>query len=172
MSLDRLNFCILDVDGTMTDSGLYYGDLGGEYKKFSTRDYVGIMAAHYVGIKLLVVTGRESEITTRRMKELKVDYVFQGVKNKKKFVQEFMKKKGINSTNIGYIGDDLNDYCAMQLAGFKACPRDAADEIKQIADYISMLDGGKGVIQDTFRYILTQMGRWEGFMKEVIENGY
>ena len=172
MEIDKLSYFVLDVDGTMTDSGIYYDDSGRELKKFSTRDYVGVMAAHYLGIKLLVVTGRESLLTERRMKEMKIDYVFQGIKNKKCFIQEFMKDNGIKDYNLGYLGDDLNDYAAMKLAGFKACPKDAAPEIRKNSDYLCNVNGGCGVIQDTFRYLLTQQGKWDSFMEEIIEEGY
>lgn len=172
MDINRLSYFVLDVDGTMTDTGVYYDDSGRELKKFSTRDYVGVMAAHYVGIKLLVVTGRESSLTERRMKEMKIDYIFQGIKNKKSFIQEFMNDKGVKTYNLGYLGDDLNDYAAMSLAGFKACPQDAALEIRQKADYVCNVNGGGGAIQDVFRYLLKQRGQWENFMEEIIEKGY
>ena len=170
--ITKLTHIVLDVDGTMTDSGLYFDDTGNELKRFSARDYVGIMAAHYVGIKVLIVTGRECSATSRRAKEMHVDYLFQNVKNKKEFISKFMSENSISMGNLGYIGDDLNDYAAMQLAGFIACPSDACEEVKQKADYVSCVAGGKGVVQDVFKRILKDMNKWSSFLSDVIEKGY
>lgn len=71
-----------------------------------------------------------------------------------------------------YIGDDLNDYSAMSLAGFVACPQDACPEVQSIADYVSVVQGGEGVVQDVFRHYLTLEGSWEKFVEDVIEAGY
>ena len=172
LDLSKLTHFILDVDGTLTDSGLYFDNTGNELKRFSTRDYVGIMAAHYIGIKVLIVTGRECLATSRRANEMHVDYLFQNVKNKKTFISEFMLDNNISGANLGYIGDDLNDYAAMQLAGFIACPSDACDEVKQRADYVSCVAGGEGVVQDIFRWILKDMNKWSSFISDVIEKGY
>lgn len=171
-SLNEVKLFVLDVDGTMTDSGVIFDDSGREIKRFSSRDYVGAMAAHYMGLKLMVVTGRESESTTRRMKEMQIDYVFQNIKNKRIFLEDYLKKHDLTTDNIGYIGDDLNDYSAMSIAGFRACPSDAAPEIKELCDYVSEFKGGTGVLQDVFRFILTSMGRWDQFISEVVVDGY
>lgn len=168
----NLSYFIIDVDGTMTDSGLYYDSNGNELKKFSTRDFVGILAAHYVGIKTVVITGRTSEVTKRRTTEMGVDYLFQGVKNKKAFLVEFLAEHGLEKNQIGYVGDDLNDYASMQLAGFKSCPADSCVEIKEISDYVSPIAGGNGVIQDVFRFVLEKMNKWDSFIEEVIAKGF
>jgi len=170
--INELSLFIIDVDGTMTDSGVIYDNNGNELKRFSTRDFAGIMAAHYAGIKIMVVTGRECGATTRRMQEMKIDYVFQNVKNKLLFLKTYIEKEKMDGKQIGYIGDDLNDYAAMNMVGFKACPYDACVEIKRIADYISPVSGGDGVIQDVFRYILEKRDLWDKFVEDVVEKGY
>ena len=163
---------VIDVDGTMTDSGIYFDDYGREIKRFSSRDFVGVMAAHYVGIKVLIVTGRECVATKRRADEMHVDYLYQNVKNKKEFIRDFMKEHDLTKEQLGYIGDDLNDYAAMQLAGFIACPNDACAEIRDKANYISSVDGGQGVVQDVFRWLLGSLGKWEDFIRDEVEKGY
>lgn len=172
MNLSKIKYAVIDVDGTMTDSGIYYDDAGNELKKFTTRDAAGIIAAHYIGIKILVVTGRECEATARRMKELKIDFVMQHIKDKKSFIDNFMSENDILKEEMAYIGDDLNDYAAMSLAGFIACPADSCVEVKNKADYISSVKGGEGVVQDVFRYVLTELGKWNDFVNTVIEAGY
>ena len=173
IDLTKLTHIIIDVDGTMTDSGLYFDSSGNEMKRFSSRDFVGAMAAHYIGMKILVVTGRESKATEKRTEELKVDYLFQYVKDKKEFIKGFMSEHEITKENLAYIGDDLNDYGAMKtFAGFKACPSDACPEIKAIADYVSTFKGGTGVVQDVMRYVLNQLGKWDEFIEAEVEAGY
>lgn len=161
----NIQYVVLDVDGTMTDGSIYYDENGNELKKFNTRDAAGFFVAKEMGIKTIVVTGRECHATLRRMKEMKVDYIFQDVKNKAEFLADYFQKNGIEKKNVGYIGDDLNDYNAMQLCGFKACPFDATEEIKQLSDYVSVSKGGYGVVRDVVRYIASD--QWENLIKRV-----
>ena len=170
--LRKIKYIVVDVDGTMTDTGIFYDDKGNELKKFSTRDYVGIMAAHYIGLRVLILTGRACPATERRAKELHVDEVYQNVKNKVDFMKRYLVDYNLNGESFAYIGDDLNDYGSMQLVGFKACPADAAPEIISICDYVSTFRGGTGVVQDVLRYILGSIGRWDDFIREKIEPGY
>lgn len=164
-------FCIqllvIDVDGTMTDGGIYYDTMGNEIKKFNTKDAAGIIAAHFSNIKTMVLTGRESPAVEKRMKELRVDYVIQGVLDKRKYLLEFMKKENISQKQIGYIGDDLNDL-PMKLSGYIACPADACDEVKQIADYVSPSRGGHGAVRECIMHMLKKRGQW----KDAIEKAY
>ena len=83
----ELKLIVIDVDGTMTDAGVYYDERGNELKKFCTKDAAGFFAAHSVGIKIMVLTGRECAATTRRMTEMKVEYLYQNVKNKAEFLR-------------------------------------------------------------------------------------
>lgn len=152
---------VIDVDGTLTDSGIYYDENGNEQKKFSTRDAAGFFAAKEVGIKTVILTGRECAATTRRMKELKVDYLIQNIKDKFSYLQDFMRVNGISKEQLAYIGDDLNDLPSMQLAGFVACPVDSCKEIIKIADYVSPQKGGAGVVRDVIEFILTERGEWD-----------
>ena len=163
-----LKYWVIDVDGTMTDAGIYYDDNGNELKKFCTKDAAGFFAAHQVDVKIIVLTGRECYAVRRRMEEMKVDFIFQNVKDKKSFLVNFMKDNNISKNEIGYIGDDLNDFMAMKLVGFVGCPSDACVEIKEIADYISCVEGGKGAVRDIIEYVLRKQGIW----KKVIEKIY
>lgn len=120
--LKRIKLLVLDVDGTMTDGGIYYDASGNEWKKFNTKDAAGMFAARYAGIKTMVLTGRKSFAVEKRMKELKVDYIHQGVSNKREFLIDFMNNNGLTKDCVGYIGDDLNDLEPMKVAGFVCCP--------------------------------------------------
>ena len=156
-----IKYLVIDVDGTMTDAGIYYDENGNELKKFCTKDAAGFFAAHNVGIKIMVLTGRACAATTRRMTELKVDYLCQNVKDKCGYLYNFMKENNINKDEIGYIGDDLNDLPPMKMTGFIGCPADSCIEIKKIADYVSSVNGGHGAVRDIIEYLLNKSGEWE-----------
>ena len=157
----EIKLLVIDVDGTMTDGGIYYDASGNEIKKFNTKDAAGIFAARCAGIKTMVLTGRKSFAVEKRMKELKIDYVYQGISDKKCFLSKFMINNGLRKECIGYIGDDLNDWEPMQLAGVVCCPGDACDEVKQISNYVAKASGGYGAVRECITYLLKKRGEWE-----------
>ena len=114
--MNQIKLIVIDVDGTMTDGGIYYDEHGNEWKKFNTKDAAGFFAAKHCGIKTMVLTGRECAATARRMAELKVDYLFQNVRDKAAFLQKFMVENALKREDVGYIGDDINDIEPMNLA--------------------------------------------------------
>lgn len=160
-SVEHIKYLVIDVDGTMTDAGIYYDDHGNELKKFCTKDGAGFFAAHYAGIKLMVLTGRECQATTRRMQEMKFEYIVQNIRDKSAYLEEFMKKNGIKREEIGYIGDDLNDLPPMKLCGFVGCPADACEEVKEYADYVAGTKGGSGAVRDVICAMMKARGDWE-----------
>ncbi len=162
-----LKYLVIDVDGTMTDGGVYYDENGNELKKFNTKDAAGFFAAHKAGIEILVLTGRECKATERRMKELKVDFLHQNIKNKMEFLKDFIGSRNITKEEIGYIGDDLNDLPPMTLTGFVGCPADSCAEVREKADYVSSLKGGEGAVRDIVEFILRKSGEWEEAVAEV-----
>ena len=163
----KVKLLVVDVDGTMTDAGIYYDEHGNELKKFCTKDAAGFFAAHKSGIKIMVLTGRECAATTRRMTELKVDYLFQNVKDKLSFLKKFMQENEILKEEVGYIGDDLNDIPPMKISGFVGCPSDSCIEVREIADYVSNVKGGYGAVRDIIEYLLREYGEWDRAVSEV-----
>lgn len=163
-----LKLLVIDVDGTLTDSGIYYDETGNETKRFSTRDAAGFFAARAAGIKTMILTGRGCTATTRRMKELKVDYLVQGVRDKAAYLAQFCAESGLAWAEIGVIGDDLNDLPAMQLAGFAGCPLDSCAEVRAAAGYVSGIRGGYGAVRDIVEHLLHEHGLWE----EAIQQAY
>jgi 3-deoxy-D-manno-octulosonate 8-phosphate phosphatase (KDO 8-P phosphatase) len=173
MKKERLmEYLVVDVDGTMTDSGIYYDEKGNELKKFSTKDAAGFFAAQRVGIKTIVLTGRKCMATTSRMSELKVHYLFQEIQNKEVFLRNFMLENGIEKSQIGYIGDDLNDLRSMSLVGFVGCPSDSCKEIIEIADYVSPIKGGAGAVRDVIEHLLSESGEWEEVIADLYRVGF
>ncbi len=164
---NRIKYIVIDVDGTMTDAGIYYDKSGNELKKFCTRDAAAFFVAQKVGITIIIVTGRECEATQKRMTELGVKYLYQNIKNKKIFLEEFMKKNKIAKEELAYIGDDLNDLAAMQLAGFIGCPADSCKEVLACSDYVSSIKGGYGAVRDIVEHMLRKSGKWESVITEV-----
>lgn len=165
--MNRIRYLIIDVDGTMTDGGIYYDNEGNEFKKFCTRDAAGFFAAKACGIKTVVLTGRECEATKKRMHELQVDCLIQNVKDKREFLRYYMKDNVISKEEIGYIGDDLNDLSAMELVGFRACPADSCKEIKMICQYASPIKGGYGAVRDIIEWLLRKRDEWDVSIRNI-----
>lgn len=158
--MNSIKYIFLDVDGTLTDGGLYIDSNKQEMKKFCVQDGAGIILARAVGIECIILTGRSSKCVEQRAQELKIKYVYQGIKNKEKFVVDFINNEGLNKLEIGYIGDDLNDLYAMKNVGFVGCPKNAANEVKSISHYISSINGGSGAVRDCIEHILKQRNQW------------
>ncbi len=159
--LKKIKYLIIDVDGTLTDAGIYYDENGNELKKFCTKDAAGFFAARHAGIQIMILTGRECAATTRRMQEMHVDYLVQDCKDKVSYIRKFMKNHDVCKEEMGYLGDDLNDLPGMNLCAFAGCPADACDEIRKKADYISGIKGGYGAVRDIISYLLKERGEWD-----------
>lgn len=166
-----IRYLIIDIDGTLTDGGVYYDNTGNEFKKFCTKDGTGIIITCSAGIMPIVLTGRECKATIRRMTELGVTNINQNVKNKAEWIRTWMTEKAIKKEDVGYIGDDVNDLGSMRLCGFVACPADAIEEVKKVADYIATVDGGFGVIRDVIKHILKNEGMWETVLNKAYCTG-
>lgn len=151
-----IKLIILDVDGTLTDGGIYYDENGVETKRFCTQDGAGILNAEKEGIDFAIITGRESGCTTKRAADLRIKYVFQGVDDKKSKLAELMSKLNLSKNETVYIGDDLNDLKAMELCGFVACPTNACAEVKSISNYVAKERGGYGAVREILEYLKSE----------------
>lgn len=156
-----IELLVLDVDGTMTDGGVYYDATGNELKKFAIKDGAGIVAARAVGVRVMICTGRECEAVRRRAADLHIDYVYQNVKDKAAFLREFMAQQGLSREQVAYCGDDWNDLAAMALCGFVACPADAAEAVAARADFVGTKKGGEGAVREAIAEFLGREGRLE-----------
>ena len=160
-----IRLLVLDVDGTLTDNGIYYDSTGNELKKFAAKDGAGLLIARSAGIRVMICTGRECEAVRRRAADLKITDIYQDVRCKSDFLRDFMAKNGYAREEVAYCGDDINDLAAMNLCGFVACPADATDIIQARADYICPQCGGHGAVRSAVRSavqkILEDDGRWK-----------
>jgi 3-deoxy-D-manno-octulosonate 8-phosphate phosphatase, yrbI family len=162
-----IKLVLLDVDGTLTDGGIYRGNNGEELKRFNVKDGYAIVNAQKLGIEFGIITGRKSELVEIRSNELKIKYLYQGISEKTVILKEIMQKTGLKKEEIAYMGDDLNDILIMKQSGLTSAPKDAADEVIQIADFVSEKNGGSGAVREFVEYILKKDGKWETFLKNV-----
>ena len=164
-----IRLLVLDVDGTMTDGGVYYDATGNELKKFAIKDGAGLVLARTAGIRVMICTGRECEAVRRRAADLKITDIYQNVGKKAAFLRDFMAENGYARDDVAYCGDDLNDLAAMALCGFVACPADAAPEVRVRADYICPQRGGEGAVRGAVEKILRGDGRWNDAVKKAFQ---
>ena len=162
-----IKLVLLDVDGTLTDGGIYRGNNGEELKRFNVKDGYAIVNAQKLGIEFGIITGRKSELVEIRSNELKIKYLYQGISEKTVILEEIMQKTGLKKEEIAYMGDDLNDILIMKQSGLTGAPKDAADEVIQIVDFVSGKNGGSGAVREFVEYILKKDGKWETFLKNI-----
>lgn len=144
----KIKLFVADVDGTLTDAGMYYSKKGEELKKFNTRDAKGLDIMKQNGVSVALITTENSEIVLARAKKLGISDVYIGIKDKLQCLQELCSKLDIKLKNVAYIGDDINDLSCLSSAGFSACPSDASEEIKKVADYVCKNRGGEGAVRE------------------------
>lgn len=138
----------MDVDGTLTDGQVYIGPKGEAMKSFSVQDGLRIKQLPSVGVVTGIITGRRSEIVTRRAKELGIAEVHKGVKDKGPILRSLMDKYGFNSKQTAFIGDDENDLGCLEIVSHRACPVDAAPRVKAVCNFVSRKLGGKGAVRE------------------------
>lgn len=148
---------ITDIDGTLTDGGMYYSENGDELKKFNTRDGMGIQMISEAGIKTAIITSENCQLNKRRGEKLKVDFIRQGRMKGGKVAaaQDMAKELGISMEEIAYIGDDVNCLDLLSIVGLAACPNDACEAVKNIPGIIVMNNkGGEGCVREFCETIL------------------
>lgn len=148
---------VMDVDGTLTDGGLYIGADGEVMKRFHVKDGYAIHdLLPKMGIIPIIITGRTSKIVAHRCSELGITRLVQGSRNKIEDLRKILSAEGIDITQVAYMGDDLNDYDCMKQVGLKGCPSDAVSEIKSIADHVTISSGGNGAVREFVEWIREQ----------------
>ena len=162
-----IKLVLLDVDGTLTDGGIYRGNNGEELKRFNVKDGYAIVNAQKLGIEFGIITGRKSELVEIRAKELKIKYLYQGISEKTVVLEEIIKKTGLTKGEIAYMGDDLNDLLIIKQVGLSGTPKDAVDEVIQVADFVSKKNGGSGAVREFIEHILKKDRKWEIFLKNI-----
>jgi len=151
---------IFDVDGVLTNSDLIVSEDGELLRKMNTRDGLAIKYALNAGYRVVIITGGSSEGVSLRLKGLGVKDIYAGVDDKLKVLSQYCKTNNLNPNQLLYMGDDIPDLASMQLCGTRACPVDAANEIKQIADYIAVAKGGSGCAREVIEKVMRFQSNW------------
>lgn len=148
-----------DVDGVLTDAGMYYSEYGDELKKFNTRDGMGFGLLRLAGIKTGIITTEVTKLVERRAEKLKIDFLYQGKRDGGKLAaaSDICNKLGIGMDEVAYIGDDINCYDLLCAVGRAACPADAMDKIASISGIIHLKHrGGEGAVREFIELILSE----------------
>ena len=159
--MKRLKLIVLDVDGTLTDGTIHYDDAGNEHKHFHVSDGLGIVMAQSVGLRVAIISGRKSAAVEKRMAELKVTDLVQGTGDKAAKLRELMDAYGLEADEVAFMGDDLNDLPAFDVAGVRIAVADAHEMVRSMADYVTIRPGGHGAVREAIEEILKQQGRFE-----------
>lgn len=158
---ENVKLLVLDVDGILTDGRIYYGNTGEELKSFSIKDGLGIKLLQRAGIDVAIITGRQSEIVTRRATELGITDIVQGREDKRTALLELCDQRKIDLGDCAYMGDDLPDLSAITCAGLGLTVADASGPVLAAADWHSPSRGGDGAVREACEFILDAQGSLE-----------
>jgi len=156
--LQRIRLFATDVDGVLTDAGMYYAESGDEWKKFNTRDGMGIKLLQRAGIITAIVTQERTKLVARRAEKLAIPELHQGVMDKLLLVSEMAVRHGLTLSQVAYIGDDINDLETLKAVGFSATPADGMPQVAAAVDYICQKKGGEGAVREIIEMILEAQG--------------
>ncbi len=159
--IKKIRLILMDVDGVLTDESIIYGPFPDEVKIFNVKDGLGIKLAQSAGLIIGIITSRTSEVLKRRTKELGIELVYQGEKNKFNAYQQIKKELFVSDEQIAYIGDDLPDLEILRVVGFSVAVENACEEAKNSVDFITNKSGGKGAVRDVIEMILRTQDKWE-----------
>ena len=146
-----------DVDGTLTDGGMYYSEAGEVLKRFDTRDAFGMNLLREMGITLMILTSENSPIVAARARKLGIEHVYLGVKDKYLQCEQLLHKLQVPWSEFAYIGDDLNDLKVLKAAGLSASPADACPEVIGIVNHVCSKPGGHGAVREFCEYIIREI---------------
>lgn len=157
MERKKLKLFLTDVDGVLTDGGMYYSENGDELKKFNTRDGMGFQLLREAGIKTGIITSENTALVSRRAKKLKADFLFQGKRDGGKLAaaRQICTEVGCALENTAYVGDDINCIALLREAGFAACPSDAVTAVRTLPGiHVLGAKGGEGAVREFVEYLL------------------
>ena len=159
-----IKLIVLDVDGCLTDGKLIYSAEGVESKNFNVKDGLGITTWIKTGNQVAIITGRNSEIVSKRAKELGVQHLYQGIRDKQRVIKEIVDALGLKFYEVAVIGDDLNDYHMLSLAGRSFTPNDGHNEIKKLVNTVLSKNGGEGAVREMIDILVEENDQTEAFL--------
>ena len=161
-----IKLLVLDVDGCLTDGKITYDSNGIESKSFDVKDGLAIATWIRMGNYVAIITGRESSIVKKRADELKIPYLFQGIKDKKSKLEELLQELSLDYSEVAAIGDDLNDYRMLKSVGLSFTPKNGSEYIKKIVDIVLNNTGGNSAVREMIEYIIKKDEQEKRFLKE------
>jgi len=165
----NIKMLVLDVDGVLTDGGLYYDLQGQVMKRFNVQDGLGIKLAQQAGLKIAVISGLKSKAVEKRLDELGVFDYFTGYTQKIPKLLELVEKNGLTLSEVAYLGDDWVDAAPMLKVGLPMAVVNAVPEIKEIALWISSRPGGQGAVREAVSFLLKAQNKLEKLWQEWVE---
>ncbi len=168
---ERLRLLALDVDGTLTDGGIWIGAEGEAVKRFSVHDGFGLTLLRQAGIVVAIITGRRSAIVDRRAAELRIVDVLQGVQDKAEALRGLADAHGLRLEQTAFMGDDWPDLPAMRAAGLAAAPADADPVVREHADWVASRPGGQGAVREFAGWWLARTGRADAALAPYLADG-
>lgn len=150
----KIKMVLTDVDGVLTDGGMYYTKIGDVMKKFHTRDGMGVTLLRKNSIPTIIVTKEKTVTVLKWAERMKIMKTYDNVKEKESIIEIINKEFKIKAEEIAYIGDDINDIKLLQRVGFSATPNDGIDAVKKECDYICKKNGGEGAFREIADLIL------------------
>jgi len=154
-ALQRVRALVLDVDGVLTDGGMYYGPGGEGLKRFNVKDGMGLRLVLEAGIAVALISGEDSEILRRRAEKLKIVDVYVGVEDKLKTLEGFLASRKISLAEAAYVGDDVNDLPPMGKVGLPVAVADAVPEVRKAAKWVTTRRGGDAAVREVCDAILS-----------------
>ncbi len=157
----ELEWLLCDVDGVLTDRGLYFDSHGAVLQRFDVRDGLALVLARRAGLKIGLLSGRSSRSVKRRAAELGVDVIMAGVEDKRAALDQFLERHGTVTRRIAFIGDDLPDLVVLGCCGLSFAPADAAPEVRTVVHRVLEAPGGHGAVREMVEILLRASGAWE-----------
>jgi 3-deoxy-D-manno-octulosonate 8-phosphate phosphatase (KDO 8-P phosphatase) len=159
-----IRLLVLDVDGVLTDGGLYYDLQNQVMKRFDVQDGLGIKIAQKAGIRVAVITGLESAAVAARMRDLGIEDYYSGYLDKRDCLEELKKRHQLQWEQMAYLGDDWIDLSVMDMVGLPLAVANAQPEVKNIANYVTTAKGGQGAVREVIRHLLMAQGKYEAVL--------
>lgn len=158
MDVKQIRLLATDVDGTLTDGGMYYGSGGETLKRFYVRDGLGVQLAQCVDLKVVFISSDSSPVIESRAQRLGVDHCFSGVRDKVSVMQKVCETEGIDFSQVAFLGDDLQDLELMKQVGLAAAVGDAHALLQQEAFFVCTKPGGFGAFREFAEWLIEQKG--------------
>ncbi|PNW33713.1 UNVERIFIED_CONTAM: HAD family hydrolase [Euhalothece sp. KZN 001] len=161
VKFSQVKLLVLDVDGVLTDGGLYYNETGDVWKKFNVKDGLGLKLLMQKGINVAIISSSNSKATLHRAKQLGIEYVFIGIEDKLIKLKGLCQELGLELNEVAYMGDDLVDLPVMEVVGFPIAVADAMSKNRDIAIYVTKKRGGEGAVREVCN-LLIEMNNCNG----------